>query len=122
MCMCISVCACVWARARSFAIEPRLSVLVSVCVTMVAAATAVLFQAILWSIWSPWWSLALTGGLVGMVTDQLALNLIFLPVEPKRIGPFTLQGLFLKRQAQVSAEFSEFVVDNVLTAEKVRGR
>ena len=54
--------------------------------------------------------LALTGAAVGMVTDQLALNLIFLPVEPKRIGPLTLQGLFLRRQAQVSAEFSEFVV------------
>ena len=75
-------------------------------------------QALLWAIWSPWWSLALTGAAVGMVTDQLALNLIFLPVEPRRIGPFTLQGLFLRRQAQVSAEFSEFVVDNVLTAEQ----
>ena len=58
---------------------------------------------LLWWVWSPWWSLALTGAAVGMVTDQLALNLIFLPVEPRRIGPFVLQGLFLKRQAEVRA-------------------
>ena len=30
-----------------------------------------------------------------------------------------LQGLFLRRQAQVSEEFSEFVVDNVLTGRQV---
>ena len=55
-------------------------------------------QMLLWIAWSPWWSLALTGALVGMVTDQLALKLIFEPVEPRKIGPFVLQGLFLKRQ------------------------
>jgi len=76
-------------------------------------------QALLWTVWSPWWSLALTGAAVGMVTDQLALNLIFLPVEPRRIGPLTVQGLFLKRQAQVSAQFSEYVVANVLTARQL---
>ena len=66
-------------------------------------------QMLLWMVWSPWWSLALTGAAVGMVTDQLALNLIFLPVEPRKLGPFTLQGLFLKRQDEVSAQFAEFV-------------
>jgi len=76
-------------------------------------------QALLWKVWSPWWSLALTGAAVGMVTDQLALNLIFLPVEPTKIGPLTLQGLFLRRQQEVSAQFSEYVVDNVLTARQL---
>ena len=58
-------------------------------------------QMLLWIAWSPWWSLALTGALVGMVTDQLALKLIFEPVEPRKIGPFVLQGLFLKCQEYV---------------------
>ena len=71
---------------------------------------------LLWMVWSPWWSLALTGAAVGMVTDQLALKLIFEPVEPVRIGPIRLQGLFLKRQPQVSAEFAQFMAANVLTA------
>jgi uncharacterized membrane protein YheB (UPF0754 family) len=75
-----------------------------------------ILQMLLWRVWSPWWSLALTGALTGMVTDQLALNLIFLPVERRKIGPFTLHGLFLRRQAQVSAEFAAFMAQNVLTA------
>jgi len=78
-----------------------------------------ILQMLLWMVWSPWWSLALTGGLVGMVTDQLALNLIFLPVEPRRIGPLTIQGLFLRRQAQVSEQFSSFVAENVLTGKQL---
>jgi len=53
---------------------------------------------------------------VGMVTDQLALKLIFEPVEPKRIGPFTFQGLFLRRQEQVGEEFAAFMAAKVLTA------
>ena len=63
-------------------------------------------QMLLWIVFNPWWSLALTGAAVGMVTDQLALKLIFEPVEPKRIGPFTFQGLFLRRQEQVRASRS----------------
>ena len=76
-------------------------------------------QMLLWMVWSPWWSLALTGAAVGMVTDQLALNLIFLPVEPRKLGPFTLQGLFLKRQDEVSAQFAEFVAAKIFTAEQL---
>ena len=78
-----------------------------------------MLQMLLWIVWNPWWSLALTGAAVGMVTDQLALNLIFLPVEPVKIGPFTLQGLFLRRQAEVSDEFADFMAANVLTARQL---
>ena len=34
----------------------------------------------------------------GTGIPQNALKLIFEPVEPRKIGPFVLQGLFLKRQ------------------------
>ena len=37
---------------------------------------------------------------MGFVTDQLALKIIFEPVVPKKIGPLTIQGLFLKRQVE----------------------
>lgn len=75
-----------------------------------------LLQMSLWLVWSPWWSLALTGGLVGMVTDQLALKLIFEPVEPVRAGPIRLQGLFLRRQAEVSELFAQFMSEEVVSA------
>jgi len=66
-------------------------------------------QALLFYYWNPWWSLALTGAVVGMVTDQLALKLIFEPVEPCVVGPIRLQGLFLRRQAEVSELFADFM-------------
>ena len=76
-------------------------------------------QMLLWMVWSPWWSLAITGAAVGMVTDQLALKLIFEPVEPRMVGPLKVQGLFLQRQAEVSAEFAQFMAANVLTAPRL---
>ena len=42
-------------------------------------------QMLLWRVWSPWWSLALTGGLVGYVTDLLAIRMLFEPVDPVRM-------------------------------------
>jgi len=61
----------------------------------------------------------LTGALVGMVTDQLALKIIFEPVEPQPIGPFELQGLFLKRQAEVSSEFADFMDSEILSPRRL---
>jgi hypothetical protein len=40
-------------------------------------------------------------------------------VDPIRVGPFVLQGLFLQRQSEVSAEFSQFFSANVLTSKKI---
>jgi len=71
-------------------------------------------QMLLWMVWSPWWSLALTGGLVGMFTDQLALKAIFEPVKPVRLGRVEVQGLFLKRQDEVSGLFSDFMAAEVV--------
>lgn len=73
-------------------------------------------QAALWAVWNPWWSLALSGALVGMVTDQIALKAIFEPVQPVRVGRWTVHGLFLRRQEQVSDEFSDFMASRVLSA------
>ena len=68
-----------------------------------------LLQMLLWRVWSPWWSLALTGGLVGYVTDLLAIRMLFEPVNPVRLGPLRLHGLFLQRQPQVSDDFAAFM-------------
>ena len=38
------------------------------------------------------------GAIVGYLTNWIALKLIFEPVEPTRIGPFLLHGMFLQRQ------------------------
>jgi len=76
-------------------------------------------QSLLYMVWSPWWSLALSGALVGMITDQLALKIIFEPVEPQYFGPFEIQGLFLKRQAEVSSQFADFMDSEILSPRRL---
>jgi len=78
-------------------------------------------QAILFYYWNPWWSLALTGALVGMVTDQLALKLIFEPVEPRVVGGVRVQGLFLQRQKEVSELFADFMEAEVTSPQLLWG-
>jgi uncharacterized membrane protein YheB (UPF0754 family) len=49
------------------------------------------------------------GFLVGWITNWLALKCIFLPLEPTNICGFQVQGLFLKRQTEVSTVFARVV-------------
>lgn len=39
---------------------------------------------------------------MGYVTNWIALKWIFEPLNPVQVGPFVLQGMFLKRQLEVS--------------------
>ena len=58
---------------------------------------------------------------VGCTLHRFALKFIFEHVDPKPIfgGRIVLQGLFLKRQPEVSAEFAEYMSANVLTSKKL---
>lgn len=69
--------------------------------------------------WDNPWSLSIGGLIVGYATNWLALKWIFEPVDPMKIGPFQLQGQFLRRQKEVSAEFSKFFATRILTAEQL---
>lgn len=57
--------------------------------------------------------------LVGTLTNWIAIQLIFSPVEPKKVGPFILQGLFLKRQKEISGEFSKVMTEQIITGTEV---
>ena len=74
-------------------------------------------QMALWILYELPWTLAAGGAVVGYLTNWIALKLIFEPVEPIRIGPFMLQGLFLKRQHEVSAEFADCMTEKLLASE-----
>jgi len=78
-----------------------------------------LWQMFLWGIFPRNWTLPLAGSLVGYVTNWIAIKLVFDPVEPWQVGPFTLQGLFEKRQPEVSVEFAEFLAARVLTSPRL---
>ncbi len=76
-------------------------------------------QALVWFFVPQWWVLPFFGLLVGSMTNWIAIQLIFSPLEPKKVGPWVIQGLFLKRQKEISGEFSRVFTEDVLTAEEV---
>lgn len=71
-------------------------------------------QMFVWVVYPAWWVLPFFGFLVGYATNWLALKLIFQPAEPKKVGPWTIQGLFHKRQQVVANEFSTMVSRDIL--------
>jgi uncharacterized membrane protein YheB (UPF0754 family) len=76
-------------------------------------------QALVWFFVPQWWVLPFFGFLVGTLTNWIAIQLIFTPLEPVKFGPWTFQGLFLKRQKEISQEFSRVFTGDVLTAQEV---
>ena len=69
--------------------------------------------------WNNPWVNSVGGLIVGLATNWLALKWIFEPVNPLKLGPVTLQGLFLRRQNEVSADFSKFFANEVLTSRQL---
>ncbi len=72
-------------------------------------------QMFVWYFYQGGWVLPFFGLIVGLATNWLALNLIFRPLNPIKIGPFVIQGLFLKRQNAVSEVFCRLVTTEILT-------
>jgi len=84
-----------------------------------------IFQMLLWVLLPNGWVLSVGGALVGYITNWVAIKLIFEPVEPTRLKigpirtPFVLQGLFEKRQKEVSEEFAHFLATRILTSQRL---
>lgn len=69
-----------------------------------------------WQAFGVWWVMPVVGVIVGLVTNYLAILMIFRPTEPTRyLGVFTYQGLFPKRQAQIAHDYGRSTADVVLT-------
>src|SRR5947208_5258537 len=66
-----------------------------------------------------WYALPVLGTIVGYVTNWLAISMIFEPVEPHRIGPWRLHGLFLRRQRQVADVYATIVADEIVTVRNI---
>ena len=76
-------------------------------------------QMFVWILYPQGWVLPVAGFLVGYITNWLAMNLIYEPREPVQIGPWTVQGVFLKRQREVATTFANIIAEKVLTPEKM---
>ncbi len=62
-----------------------------------------------------WWVLPVCGVFVGWVTNLWGMLLIFEPVEPRKIGPFTMHGLFLRRKEEVADIYAGIIALDIVT-------
>jgi uncharacterized membrane protein YheB (UPF0754 family) len=62
-----------------------------------------------------WWLLPILGVIVGYVTNWVALWMIYEPRESHKLGPLRVQGLFIRRQPEVSDVYARIVADEILT-------
>jgi uncharacterized membrane protein YheB (UPF0754 family) len=66
-----------------------------------------------------WWVLPIAGVLIGYTTNLLGIRMIFEPVDPRRLGPVRLQGLFLRRQPEVAGVYADIIADDLVTMSNV---
>ncbi len=78
-----------------------------------------LIQLAVWVFYPEPWVLPTFGVLVGYATNWIALNVIFRPLEPTRIGPWTFQGIFLRRQKEVAASWCRLVTTEIVNVRSV---
>ena len=78
-----------------------------------------LIQLAVWIFYKAWWVLPAFGIFVGYATNWLAINMIFRPLNPRRIGPWTIHGLFLRRQREVAAVWCKLVTTEIITLQHI---
>ena len=66
-----------------------------------------------------WWVLPIAGTIIGYATNWLAISMIFEPIEPRKVGRFSWQGLFLKRQKAASEVYAHIIADEIVTVANI---
>lgn len=74
---------------------------------------------ILWYFYQAWWILPLGGLLVGYLTNWIAIKIIFEPKRPLKFLGLTVQGMFLKRQKEVSRVYSDIVERKLINSKNI---
>jgi uncharacterized membrane protein YheB (UPF0754 family) len=74
-----------------------------------------LAQLLVWNAMQIWWLMPIFGIGVGLVTNWLALQMIFRPHERTRYLGVPYQGLFPKRQPEISRDYGRTTASEVLT-------
>ncbi len=81
-----------------------------------------LIQVALYGVFGVWWTMPIVGGIVGLGTNWLAIQMIFRPLEPTRyLGLFEYQGMFPKRQPEIAADYGKISAREIFTPEKLLG-
>lgn len=72
-----------------------------------------------WMYLPQWWVLPVGGLIVGYLTNWIALKVIFEPKHPIKFMGFTIQGMFLKRQNEVSRVYADIIESKLITSENI---
>ena len=78
-----------------------------------------IIQMLGWTFYKADWQLPLFGLLVGYLTNVVALKMIFQPQAPINFGKLKLQGLFHKRQVEVSRDYARLISDEIVTPSNI---
>ncbi|WP_296052462.1 DUF445 domain-containing protein [uncultured Alteromonas sp.] len=73
----------------------------------------------LWYWYQAWWILPLGGLLVGYATNWIAIKIIFEPKRPVRFMGLTIQGMFLKRQKEVSRVYADIIETKLINSKNI---
>ena len=74
---------------------------------------------VVWMFYPNWWVLPVGGLIVGYATNWIALKIIFEPKHPIKFMGFTIQGMFLKRQKEVSRVYSDIIESKLMTSKNI---
>jgi uncharacterized membrane protein YheB (UPF0754 family) len=61
--------------------------------------------------------LVLIGGIIGYLTNKVAIKMLFRPVNPVRFLGITIQGVFPKRKDQMAISLADTIQNELLTKE-----
>lgn len=59
------------------------------------------------------------GGLIGYLTNRIAIKMLFRPVNPVKILFFTIQGVFPKRKDQMAISLADTIENELLSKEVI---
>ncbi len=63
--------------------------------------------------------MVLIGGLIGWITNKVAIKMLFRPVNPVKILFFTFQGVFPKRKDQMAISLADTIEKELLSKEVI---
>ncbi|MDO5708212.1 MAG: DUF445 family protein [Andreesenia angusta] len=63
--------------------------------------------------------IAIIGGLIGWITNYLAIKLMFRPIEPMNILGFKIQGIIPKRKKEIAFNIGNVIEEELVSLEDV---
>jgi uncharacterized membrane protein YheB (UPF0754 family) len=88
----------------------------------ISAAIGLFFGIIQMGVWLvvPWhWTLVFWAALWGLLTNWLAIWMVFNPIEPKKFMGMTFHGAFMRRQAEVTEVFAHISTRELFTLKQI---